>query len=113
MASIPTLSLNLRTSINRNLNEIVELHEELLGELHRAVPHSEYTQLNCVDASSSPTSNGHQRWRSLDAVPEHAGDASWLQKVPGMTAEPKIAAAVAKVFSRKASPLRFMLRVLK
>jgi hypothetical protein len=83
------------------LNEIVELHEELLGELHRAVPHSEYTQLNCVDDSLSPTCSGHQRWRSLDAVPEHAGDASWLQKVPGMTAEPKVAAAVAKVFNRK------------
>jgi len=44
MASIPTLSLNLRASINRNLNEIVELHEELLGDVHRVVPHSEYTQ---------------------------------------------------------------------
>jgi hypothetical protein len=30
-----------------------------------------------------------------------------------MTAEPKIAAAVAKVFNRKASPLRIMLRVPK
>jgi hypothetical protein len=48
LASIPTLSLNLRASINRNLNDIAELHEELLGDLHRAVPHSEYTQVNCA-----------------------------------------------------------------
>ncbi|KAK6587176.1 hypothetical protein PZA11_000466 [Diplocarpon coronariae] len=37
LASIPSLSLNLRASINRNLNEIVELHEDLLGEIHRVM----------------------------------------------------------------------------
>jgi hypothetical protein len=100
MSSIPTLSLNLRASINRNLNQIVELHEELLGDLHRVVPNSEYTQLE-VDATEAPLLKGHNRWRSLDAVPEHAGGPSWLQKIPGMTTEPKVAAEVAKVFGKK------------
>jgi hypothetical protein len=101
MASIPTLSLSLRASINRNLNEIVELHEELLGDLHRTVPHSEYTQLDCANPTLSPQANGHNRWASLDAVPEQTGGASWLQKIPGMTAEPKVAASVARVFEKK------------
>jgi hypothetical protein len=100
MASIPTLSLNLRASINRNLNEIVELHEDLLGDLHRVVPHSEYTQPISVESNLSAPSNGHHRWRSLDAVPEHTSG-TWLQKIPGMTAEPKIAAEVARVFGKK------------
>jgi hypothetical protein len=101
LASIPGLSLNLRASINRNLNEIVELHEELLGDLHRVVPHSEYTQIDHMVSPVRPLFNGHQRWRSLDAVPENTGGAPWLQKIPGMTAEPTVAAEVAKVFGKK------------
>jgi len=100
MASIPTLSLNLRASINRNLNEIVELHEELLGDLHRTVPHSEYTQPASAETPLPGSPTGHHRWRSLDAVPEHKGG-TWLQKIPGMTAEPKVAAEVARVFGKK------------
>jgi hypothetical protein len=100
MASIPTLSLNLRASINRNLNEIVELHEELLGDLHRVVPHSEYTQPIAAETPVADSPNGHHRWRSLDAAPAHKSG-TWLQKIPGMTAEPKIAADVARVFGKK------------
>lgn len=100
LASIPSLSLNLRASINRNLNDIVELHEELLGDLHRAVPHSEYTQPT-LSASRRPVLSGHHRWRSLDAVPENVEGTAWLQKIPGMTAEPKVAADVARVFAKK------------
>ena len=103
LASIPTISLSLRMSINRNLNEIVELHEELLGDLHRVVPHSEYTQINRHEPTLPLTALGHQRWRSLDAVPENIGGLSWLHKLPGMTAEPKVAAEVAGVFGKKVS----------
>jgi hypothetical protein len=102
MSSIPTLSSNLRASINGNLNEIAELHEEILGDLHRVVPHSEYTQPNgSAEAKISTPASGHNRWRSLDAVPEHAGGPNWLQKIPGMIAEPKVAAEVARIFGNK------------
>ncbi|KAG9238773.1 RhoGEF domain-containing protein [Amylocarpus encephaloides] len=103
LASIPGLSLSLRASINRNLNEIVELHEGILGDLHCVVPHSEYTQLDCKSSTLCPPVSGHNRWKSIDAVPENAGGPAWLQKVPGMTAEPQIAAKVAHVFGRKMS----------
>ncbi|KAI9730455.1 MAG: hypothetical protein M1818_008150 [Claussenomyces sp. TS43310] len=102
LASIPTLSFSLRSSINRNLTDIVDLHEELLGDLHRAVPHSEYTQADCTPLTSAKPMPRHQRWRSLDAVPEQVADLSWLQKVPGLVAEPNVAAEVAKVFGEKA-----------
>lgn len=101
MASIPTLSTNLRASINVNLNEIVELHEEILGDLHRVVPHSEYTQAHCSEVKLSSPTGGHNRWRSLDAVPENTGGTNWLQRIPGMTAEPNVAASVARVFGQK------------
>lgn len=101
LASIPSLSLALRASINKNLNDIVELHEELLGDLHRVVPHSEYTQPDCSEAILPSVPQGHHRWQSLDAVPENSRGASLLQKIPGMTAEPKVAAEVARIFGSK------------
>ncbi|TVY45114.1 hypothetical protein LOCC1_G002604 [Lachnellula occidentalis] len=103
LASIPNLSFALRASINRNLNEIIELHEELLGDLHRVVPHSEYTQPDYHESSLPLLPNGHRRWQSLDAVPENGRGSSWLQKIPGLTAEPRVAAEVARIFGSKLS----------
>lgn len=96
----------LRSSINQNLAEVVDLHEELLGELHRAVPHSEYTQLDPASRSKRRGHN-HQRIRSLNVVPENDGSMSWIEAVPGMVAEPNVAADVAKVFTNKVSLLGF------
>lgn len=91
--------MSLRASINRNLTEIVEMHEELLGDLHRVVPHSEYTQ---NDFSHTP-SHSHRRWHSLDVVPEKKQNDAWYQRVPGLAAEPSVAADVAKIFGQKVS----------
>ncbi|KAF4850999.1 Phosphatidylinositol 3,4,5-trisphosphate-dependent Rac exchanger 1 protein [Colletotrichum siamense] len=101
LASLPTLPMGLRSSINRNLTDIVELHEELLGELHRVVPDSEYSQADVPATTSKVPTRGHQRLRSLDSVPEDDRAISWLQDVPGMMSEAQTAGAVAKVFSRK------------
>ncbi|KAK1994235.1 RhoGEF domain-containing protein [Colletotrichum falcatum] len=102
LASLPTLPMGLRSSINRNLTDIVELHEELLGELHRVVPDSEYTQIEVPPLPNNAADRGHRRLRSLDSVPEDDERAiSWLQEVPGMVSEAQIAGDVAKVFSRK------------
>jgi hypothetical protein len=100
LASIPTISLNLRMSINKNLTEIVELHEELLGDLHRIVPHSEYTQSHCSQ-HVTVTGRAHRRFQSLDVVPQPLSDLSQLQRIPGMTAEATVAAEAAKVFGQK------------
>lgn len=92
--------MGLRSSINRNLADIVELHEDILGELHHAVPNSEYTQPE-LGSSDMRAAAGHQRWRSLDAVPENNEGMAWLSAVPGVIAGPQVAADVARVFSRK------------
>ncbi|KAK4147627.1 uncharacterized protein C8A04DRAFT_33791 [Dichotomopilus funicola] len=107
LASLPTSPAGLRSTVNRNLTDLIELHEEVLGELHRAVPDSEYTQLDLPTppATSMKQSNaslqGHRRWRSLDAVPEGRDEVSWLRDVPGMVAEPQAAAEVARVFLKR------------
>lgn len=100
LVSLPTMPSGLRSSINRNLADIIELHEELLGELHRVVPHSEYTQIS-LRPQSKPRVHGHNRIRSLDVVPEDNASMSWLETVPGMVAEPSVVADVAQVFNKK------------
>ncbi|KAI0417506.1 hypothetical protein F5X98DRAFT_374642 [Xylaria grammica] len=102
LASLPTLQHGLRSSINQNLTDIIELHEEILGELHRIVPDSEYTQPEYIAVSPSPApSQEHHRWHSLDSVPEDRGGRSWLHSVPSVIAEPSIAAKVAQIFGEK------------
>ncbi|KAK8125488.1 RhoGEF domain-containing protein [Apiospora kogelbergensis] len=99
LASLPTQHQGLRSSINRNLTDIVELHEGILGELHRVVPNSEYTQLQQIQpAHKPPPRPNHQRWYSLDSVPEVKDGTPWLRDIPGMVAEPTVAADVAQVF---------------
>lgn len=100
LVSLPTMTSGLRSSINRNLADIIELHEELLGELHRVVPHSEYTQIS-LRPQSKTRGHGHNRIRSLDVVPEDNASMSWLETVPGMVAEPSVVADVAQVFTKK------------
>lgn len=100
LVSLPTMPSGLRSSINRNLADIIELHEELLGELHRVIPHSEYTQMSLRPQSKTRV-HGHNRIRSLDVVPEDNASMSWLETVPGMVAEPSVVADVAQVFTKK------------
>ncbi|KAI0442464.1 Dbl homology domain-containing protein [Xylaria telfairii] len=102
LASLPTQHHGLRSSINQNLTDIIELHEEILGELHRIVPDSEYTQPECIAVKpSSLPSQQHHRWHSLDSVPEDRGGRSWLHSIPSVVAEPNIAAGVAQIFGNK------------
>ncbi|PKK47957.1 hypothetical protein CI102_8008 [Trichoderma harzianum] len=105
LAALPSICVGLRSSINQNLTEIVKLHEELLGELHRAVPHSEYTQADATPPLTHlPNFDypySHRRWSSLGAVPEQNTKARWLLKAPGMLSDPQVAAEVSKAFGKK------------
>ncbi|QPC75765.1 hypothetical protein HYE68_006517 [Fusarium pseudograminearum] len=103
LAALPTLPERLRSSINHNLDRILQLHEEILGELHRVVPDSEYSQADHLTASFKVTSpkTGHRWWGSLDVLPEDQVSLQRLEREPGIFPEPQIAAEVAKVFSKR------------
>ncbi|KAF4495162.1 hypothetical protein FAGAP_8693 [Fusarium agapanthi] len=104
LAALPTLPERLRSSINHNLDQILQLHEEILGELHRVVPDSEYSQADHLIVSSSKSNNpktGHRRWSSLDIVSGDQGSLQLLEKEPGVLSEPQVAADAAKIFSKR------------
>lgn len=105
LAALPALPGTLRSSINQNLTEMLRLHDEILGELHRVIPNSEYTQLDLPRPflRQHSSDKGHRRGLSLDALPQHRTGLQWLQSVPGMVADPQVAAEVAKIFSKRVS----------
>ncbi|EEU48396.1 uncharacterized protein NECHADRAFT_74501 [Fusarium vanettenii 77-13-4] len=97
LAALPSLSKQLRSSTNRNLHHILQLHDEILGDLHRVVPFSEYSQLEHPVLSK----NGRNRSRGLNTLPECGVNLQTLHSVPGMLTDPQVAAEVAKVFNKK------------
>ncbi|KAM5383961.1 hypothetical protein ACJA88_003116 [Fusarium oxysporum] len=104
LAALPTLPERLRSSINHNLDQILQLHEEILGELHRVVPDSEYSQADHLIISSSKLNNPktrHRRWSSLDMAPGDQGSLQLLEKEPGVLSEPQVAADAAKIFRKR------------
>lgn len=99
--------------MKENLATLLQLHEGIIGELYGAVPHAEY---NHAHAKEVPAMHyrGHIRWRSADSAIltikdsrlgrrlRHSVDVArpLKQNIPGLTAETKVAADVAKVFDR-------------
>lgn len=95
------MTVGLRSSINRNLNDIVELHEEILGELHRVVPHSEYTQLDLPLPITKAALSSSRAPGALQSVPNGEIGLSWLSRIPGMVTDPQVVAEVARVFGKR------------
>lgn len=65
---VPTLQANTRTSIQQNISSILQLHEELLADLHQVVPQSDFTQSASQEACPV-TKARHVRFHSADLVP--------------------------------------------
>ena len=105
----------LRSSINRILADIIELHEGILGELHRAVPHSEYTQIEydlCHRAATKrcpSLSTGLKRRKGAGGTSKPLMHLNHLRDIPGMIAEPQVAAEVARIFNKK---VRYCIKII-
>lgn len=121
LGSASTLSLQAQKSIHQNLAEIVQLHEDILGELYKVVPNAEYTQNSTIHLPvvSRPK---HLRWHSVDIAPSRAPIAKLTRKLRlsldldrpaeecpvGVSAGSKTAADVARVFSKFVSVLKVL-----
>ncbi|KAF2139956.1 uncharacterized protein K452DRAFT_320046 [Aplosporella prunicola CBS 121167] len=113
LASTPAVSSQTRLAIHRNVSQILQLHEDLLGELHRIVPNPEYVH---DDSSFEVVSRPkHVRWQSVDIVPgrktgiavsrrqqRHSMDICQTpEPAPvGLTADTKTVADVAGIFDK-------------
>lgn len=88
---------------------MIELHDEILGELHRAVPNSQYnaTETHCPKPSPMPSQPHphslvtHRRCLSLDDVVNNVQIERSYQNYQGMAVEPQVVGEVARIFGRK------------
>lgn len=107
---MPSLSQHTQSSIQRNIAEILRLHEDLLRQLHHVLRDSEVNQIHLRQGPSAK-SGGRVRWHSLDISGKmmDSNDASgrrksfdisetWNNKKTALVAEPKQAADIARVF---------------
>jgi hypothetical protein len=65
---MPTLTAQRRKSIQKSVTEIVQLHEELLAELHKAVPNAEQKEDTEMPLRHARRPK-HTRWRSAESAP--------------------------------------------
>lgn len=107
LASVPTLTETTRSSIQRNMLEILQLHEDLLGELHRVIPNSEYSEE--ISARPPGVGNAHIRFGNVDGTSDagrprmssciSAMTYDSIEDYVGLTATPQTVRDVAKVFT--------------
>ncbi|KAL2264265.1 hypothetical protein VTK26DRAFT_8468 [Humicola hyalothermophila] len=100
LASLPSSPPCLRSSVNQNLADIVELHEEILEDIRCVVHGAEWNHedVSAQHARSNPSLRRVDHRASLDAVPEGRRGDSWSRDILGLLAEPQTAANVAKLF---------------
>lgn len=113
LATMPTMTLQRRKNIQKSVTQIVQLHEELLAELHKVVPNSEGTEDDTMPRPQRRKAN-HFRWHSAESAPSrpnlramghrvrHSIDASRpaILQVGGVIVNTSIVLNVAKAFDR-------------
>ena len=71
----PTTVSFARNSAQKNISDILHLHDDLLGDLHRIVPFAEYDQRTARAFPEVPLARSHTRWHSVDVVPTRGSPA--------------------------------------
>ncbi|KAG6065855.1 hypothetical protein E4U32_006869 [Claviceps aff. humidiphila group G2b] len=104
LASLPSSYSGLRRSVNQNLCEILQLHEELLSEVGRAIFQSndEEVSQSCSSAAHANPVLVKQQWvqgGQLSCLDTES--AAHLDNPPGLCAGPQIVAEVSRVFEKK------------
>lgn len=97
LASLPSSYSGLRRSVNQNLCEILQLHEELLSEVGRAI-----FQSNDEEVGQSWSSAAHVKPVLVKQQWVQGGQrAAHIDNPPVLCAGPQIVAEVSRVFEKK------------
>ncbi|KAJ4292492.1 hypothetical protein N0V90_009154 [Kalmusia sp. IMI 367209] len=68
LSGIPALPAHTRASIQQNISQILQLHEDLLAELHQVIPQADFTQ-STHQETYPVTKAKHIRFHSADLMP--------------------------------------------
>lgn len=113
LTALPNLPGQTRSSIQQNISQILQLHENLLTDLHQVVPQADFTK-SAHQESYPVTKAKHTRFHSADIMPgrfaEHKATRRLRHSLEigrspdrrprGLVADTKTVEDVAKVFNK-------------
>ncbi|KAF1851488.1 uncharacterized protein K460DRAFT_413044 [Cucurbitaria berberidis CBS 394.84] len=113
LTALPTLAGQTRSSIQQNISQILQLHEDLLAELHQVVPQADFTK-SAHQETYPVTKAKHIRFHSADIIPgrfaEHKATRRLRHSLEigrspdrrprGLVTDTKTAGNIAKIFNR-------------
>ena len=116
LTDIPAIPVQTRASIQQNISQILQLHEELLAELHQIVPQADYTRSAHQDAFPV-TKAKHIRFHSADLIPGRFAEHRVTQRirhsleigrspdrrVQGLITDTKTIGDIARIFNKHVS----------
>lgn len=116
LTALPALPGQTKSSIQQNIAQILQLHEDLLTELQQAVPQADFTKSTQQEAYPV-TKAKHIRFHSADIMPGRLGEhranrhlrhsfeigRSPDRRPRGLVIDTKAVSNIAKIFNRHVS----------
>jgi hypothetical protein len=113
LTALPTLSSQTKSSIQHNISQILQLHDDLLDELHHAVPQPDFTK-SAHQESYPITKAKHIRFHSADIVSGRLAEHNAARKLRhsleigrspdrrprGLVTDTKTVGDIAKIFNK-------------
>lgn len=113
LTALPNLPGHTKSSIQQNISQILQLHENLLAELHQAVPQADYTR-SATQENYPVTRAKHIRFHSADIMPGRFAEHKVTRRLRhsleigrspdrrprGLVTDTKTVEEVAKIFNR-------------
>jgi len=121
LTALPTLSGQTRSSIQQNISQILQLHEDLLAELHQVVPQADFTR-SAYQETYPVTKAKHIRFHSADIVPGRFAEHKTARRLRhsleigrtpdrrprGLVTDTQTAGNIAKIFNKHVSHTRLL-----
>lgn len=116
LTALPALPCQTKSSIQHNIAQILQLHEDLLSELQQAVPQADFT--NSAQQEIYPVTKAkHIRFHSADIIPGHLGEHKATRRLRhsleigrspdrrprGLVTDTETVGNIAKIFNRHVS----------
>ncbi|KAH4208520.1 hypothetical protein HBH70_185040 [Parastagonospora nodorum] len=113
LTALPNLSGQTKSSIQQNISQILQLHEDLLDELHQAVPQADFTK-SAHHEAYPVTKAKHIRFHSADIVPGRFAEHKAARRLRhsleigrspdrrprGLVTDTKTIGSIAKIFNK-------------
>lgn len=113
LTALPNLSGQTKSSIQQNISQILQLHEDLLDELHQAVPQADFTK-SAHHEAYPVTKAKHIRFHSADIIPGRFAEHKAARRLRhsleigrspdrrprGLVTDTKTIGSIAKIFNK-------------